>query len=119
MEIIQVVRDIAIIVLAIESIVLLLGLILLAWQAWKLVGLARKHVDRTMGTASEVLGVAKETASTVSEIARQTRGTASFVNDRTAKPVIELYRAVSGASRFAQAVFRRGRGKQPQQDGEE
>ena len=43
-SVIQVVRDVAIIILALESIVLLLALIVLAWQAWKLVGLVRKHV---------------------------------------------------------------------------
>jgi len=108
--VVQFVRDIAIIILAIESIILLLALLLVVWQVWKLVGLVRKHVDNTMETATEILDKAKETASTVSDVARQTRGTATFVNDRTARPVVELYAAVSGASRFAQALFKRGRG---------
>jgi len=118
-SVIQVVRDVAIIILALESIVLLLALIVLAWQAWKLVGLVRKHVERTMNTATEVLGVAKETVSTVSDVARQTKGTATFVNDRTAKPVIELYSAIAGASRFADALLRRNRGRPSHQNGEE
>jgi len=109
-SIVQLVRDIAIIILAIESIILLLALLLVAWQIWKLVGLVRKHVDNTMVTATDILDKAKDTASTVSDVARQTRGTATFVNDRTARPVIELYAAVSGASRFAEALFRRRRG---------
>jgi hypothetical protein len=101
----EVIRDIAIIVLAVETIVVGLALLFLLWQSWKLVGLARRHLDRLAGSAHDILGTVKETARSTADTARTAKGTADFVGDRAALPIIEFYSAVAGASRFARALF--------------
>ena len=106
MEVLHIVRDLAVIVLALESIVLGAALLFLALQSWKLVKLARRHLESLGTSATGILGTVQETARTVQDTARTTQGTAGFVADRTARPVIEVYSAVAGASRFARAVFR-------------
>ena len=99
MEVLRVFRDVAIIILAVETIVIGLAVLFLVWQAWKLVGLARRHLETIGSSATGILSTAQDTA-------RTTKGTAGFVADRTARPVIEFYSAINGASRFARAVFR-------------
>lgn len=103
--VIRTVRDVAIIVLAIETIVVGLALLFLLWQSWKLVGLVRRHFDRLAGSAHEILGTVKETAQTTTATARNVQGTANFVGDHAALPIVEFYSAVAGAARFAQAIF--------------
>jgi hypothetical protein len=83
-----------------------LVLIILIWQVWKLVGLVRQKIVVLTDGAGDILDTAKDTAKTVAETAKQTKGTTAFVADRTAAPVIELYSAVAGATRFAEAFFR-------------
>jgi len=107
--VLQTIRDIAVIILAFESIVVGIGVLLLIWQAWKLVGLVRHHFDRLTGSAGDVLESVKGVAETTAETARTAQGTVGFISDRAARPLIELYSAVSGASRFAEAVFQRRR----------
>lgn len=106
MEALQVIRDIAIIILALETIALIAAVLLVVWQVWRLVRLVRTHLDRLVGLTIEVLGTVKGTADTAAQTARQAQGTMEFVADRTAMPVIAFYSAIAGASRFAQAVFR-------------
>ena len=98
MDWLQAIRDVAIIILAIESIVLLGAILFLVLQAWKIVGLARRHLDTIGSSATEVLG-------TVQETTRNVQGTTTFVADRTARPVIELYSAIAGASAFTRALL--------------
>jgi len=104
LDVLRLIRDVAIIILAVETIVIGAAVLFLALQAWKLVGLARRHLETVGSSATEILHTVQDTAHT-------TQGTAGFVADRTAKPVIELYSAVSGASRFARAVFSRRHGQ--------
>jgi hypothetical protein len=118
MEALQVIRDLAIILLAVETIVVGAVLIVLVWQVWRLVGLVRHHIDQTMGKTSDILGTVRETAVVVADTAKQTKGTADFINDRTARPVIELYALITGVSRFARAVVRPAP-KRLEPDGEE
>jgi hypothetical protein len=114
MEILRGVRDVAIIILAIESVVLGLAALFLLWQTWKIVGRVRHYLEVAGTSAQDILGQVKETAGTVKDTAQSAQGTAEFVSNRTARPVIELYAAVSGAQRFAQAIF--GKSK-PGRDG--
>jgi methyl-accepting chemotaxis protein len=88
LEILQGIRDVAVIVLALESIILGAALLLLAWQVWKIVGRVRHHLDVVAGSAQDILGTVKETAGSVKETAQSTQGTAEFVGDRAARPVI-------------------------------
>ena len=98
MDALHVVRDVAIIILAVESIVIGAATLFLVLQVWRLVGLTRRYLD-TIGTSTtSILG-------TVQDTAKQAQGTASFVGDRTARPVIEMYGVFAGASRFARAVM--------------
>ena len=109
MEVLHFIRDVAIIILALETIIIGAAVLFLVLQVWKLVGIARRYLE-TFGTSgASILGSVQETA-------RTTQGTAEFVADRTARPVIELYSAVAGASRFAQAVF--GRRQPSDREGE-
>jgi hypothetical protein len=105
-EALQAIRDIAIIILALETIAIGAVGLLLGWQVWRLVRLARDHCERLMGLSTQILGTVKGTADTAADTARHARGTVEFVGDRTALPVIQLYSAIAGASRFARAVFR-------------
>jgi hypothetical protein len=103
MEILSFVRDVAIIVLAIETIIVGLATLLLVLAAWKLVGSLRGHVDHLVSLTSDVLGTTADTA-------RDVRGTTAFVADQTAKPLIELLSTITAATRFARAAFASGRG---------
>lgn len=106
MEILRAIRDVAIIILAIESIVIGVMVLVLVWQVWRLVGAVRRHTDTLVGSASGILGSVKTGADAAADTAQEARATAGYVSTRTVLPVIELYSAVHGASRFAQAVFR-------------
>jgi hypothetical protein len=105
LEALAAVRDVAIIILAVESIVIGGAVLFLVLQTWNLVGLVRRYVETFGTSATSILGTVQDTAHSVQDTARTTQGTAGFVADRTAKPVIELYSAVSGASRFVRALF--------------
>ncbi|HZT07930.1 MAG TPA: hypothetical protein VFC51_12940 [Chloroflexota bacterium] len=102
----QTLRDLAIVIVAIETIIVGIGALILIWQVWRLIGFARRHAEELSGRAGNILDIIKETAQSTAQAARHAEGTAEFVSDRTAKPVIEMYSAVAGASRFAQAILR-------------
>lgn len=101
----ETVRDLAIIILALETIVLLSAILFLVWQGWKLVGFVKRQVGGVGESTSQVLDSAKQTA-------RTAQGTATFMSDRAARPVIEMYSTISGALRFAQAAFRPRRNRE-------
>lgn len=109
MEALQAIRDVAIIVLAIETILVGAGVLILIWQVWKLVTLVRRHLESFGGTARDILGTVQQTTESTAKTARHTQATVEFIANRTALPVIEAYSLVAGASRFARAVFRPGR----------
>jgi hypothetical protein len=104
-DVISVIRDIAIIILAIENILLLGLLLFLGWQLWRLIKLAKKQAVTVTDTATSLIGTVKETTETAKHAAQDVVGTVGYVNDHTAKPVIELYAAVAGAERFVKAFF--------------
>lgn len=87
-------RDIAIIILAVESIVIGVLLGILVFQVIRLVKLLRE----------EVLPILNSTQETVSTV----RGTASFVSDHLVQPMVKVSSYAAGA-RQAVSTLLRGR----------
>lgn len=94
----QMLRDVALVVVALESIVVGVVVLVLLIQLVPLVGLLRRQITQLSGLAAETLSV-------TAEVARSVRGTTAFVGDRATRPLIEVLAAVTAASRFARAVF--------------
>lgn len=91
-------RDIAIIVLALESIAIGVLLAVLVIQVIRLVKLLRE----------EVLPILNSTQETVSTV----RGTASFVSDHVVQPVVKVSSYAAGARQAMSTLFgRRGRSR--------
>lgn len=90
-------RDVAIIILAVESIIIGILLAVLVVQVIRLVKLLREEV-------MPILNSTQETVSTV-------RGTASFVSDHVVQPVVKVSSFTAGARQAVNALFRRGPGK--------
>jgi hypothetical protein len=105
-EVVALIRDVAIIVLALETIVIGVMVLILVWQLWRLIGFVRRHIDTLVTSANEILGSVKTGADAAADAASQVKTTTGYVSTRTVMPVIEVYSAVNGASRFAQALFR-------------
>jgi len=105
LEAIAVLRDLSLIFLAVENIIFLGILIFLALQVWKFVKLGKQHVGTLTDSATEVFGTVKETTVVARHTVEDVAGTVGYVNDRTVRPLIELYAAVAGATRFVRAVF--------------
>ncbi len=93
------VRDIAIIVVAVESLVIGVLLAVLIWQIWRLVAMLQTEVK-------PLLDDSKETVNTV-------RGTATFMSDNLVQPVIRtsgtLVRWRSTASALTRDLRRGGK----------
>lgn len=111
MEVLQSIRDVAIIILAIETIVVGAATLVLIWQLWKLISLVREYAEHFGGKAKEILGTVQQTTEGAAKTTRHAQATVEFVASRTALPVIAAYSVMSGASRFARAVFRRSGSK--------
>jgi hypothetical protein len=107
----QVIRDVAVIILVIEQIVIAALIGVLVFVVLKLVRVVRGHIDRLTGSAQDILGNVKDTTHTAAETARTASGTVTYVSDRTVRPLIEIYGAVAGARHFVDALF--GRRKPP------
>ena len=105
----QVARDVAIIILAIETIVIGILVGALVFVILKLVRMVRTHIDRLSTSAEGILGNVKETTQTAAQTAKTAQSTATYVSDRTIRPLIEVYSAVAGARRFVEAFFSRNR----------
>lgn len=88
-------RDIAIIILAVESIVIGVLLGLLVIQVIRLVKLLRE----------EVLPILNSTQETVSTV----RGTATFVSDHLVQPVVKVSSYAAGARKAMSALLGRSR----------
>jgi hypothetical protein len=89
----EIVRDIAIIVLAIESIVIGILLAVLVVQVIRLIHMLRQ----------EVLPILSSTQETVSTV----RGTATFVSDHLVQPVVKLASYTAGARQAVSTLFGR------------
>ncbi len=76
------IRDIAIIIIAVQSIVIGVLLGLLVWQVWRLVKMLQQEVQ-------PIIKDAQETVSTV-------RGTTTFVSDNVVTPVVKTSSALVG-----------------------
>lgn len=88
-------RDIAIIILAVESIVIGVLLTVLVIQVIRLVKLLREEV-------MPILNSTQETVSTV-------RGTASFMSEHLVQPVVKVSSFTAGARRAVGILFGRGK----------
>ena len=102
-------RDIAVVILAVETIVIGLVVLFVLLQVWKLIGAVRRNLDKLVSLASEVLVTSADTA-------RNVRGTTSFVTEHATKPVIEVLSVLNAAAQFARAAFapQGGNGKKPE-----
>lgn len=85
-------RDIAIIVLAIESLVIGGLLIFLLYQIWRLVSLLRSEIKPLLDSANA-------TADTV-------RGTTGFVSENVVKPVVRVRAFVAGVDGAVKALVK-------------
>jgi len=90
-------RDIAIIVLALESIIIGVLLAILVIQVMKLVRMLRE----------EVMPILKSTQDTVSTV----RGTADFMSDRLVQPVVKASSLAAGARQAIGVLFGRKNGR--------
>lgn len=100
------VRDIAIILLAVETIVFFLVLIVLGWQGYRLVKLFQSKAEEFSGLGRGIMESAKGTADTAGETATRVKGSADFLSDTVVTPVIQVVSAASGARGFVSALFR-------------
>ena len=112
------VRDVAVIVLALESIVLGALAAVLMIRLLAFIDLAQERLDDVAGSAGSVLESAREAAEAANQAATQVRGSTTFLSDQVVLPAIRVASAVSGATRFARALVgtrggtrRRDRGK--------
>lgn len=84
------IRDIAIIVIAVQSIVIGVLIGVLIWQIWRLVKLIQ----------TDLKPILDDTQATVNTV----RGTATFVSDSVVDPVIRTNREVARWMGFARAI---------------
>ena len=102
------VRDVALIVLAVESIVVGVMAAVLIVRLLAFIEVAQERLDDVAGTAGSVLESAREAADAANQAAAQVRGSTSFLSDQVVMPAIRVASAVSGATRFARALVRTG-----------
>jgi hypothetical protein len=86
------VRDIAIIIIAVQSIVIGLLIAVLIWQIWRLVKIVQ----------TELRPIIEDTRATVNTV----RGTAEFVSNNVVDPVIQTNTRVTKWRRTTQALMR-------------
>ncbi|MFN8491921.1 MAG: hypothetical protein U0350_30250 [Caldilineaceae bacterium] len=84
------IRDIAIIIIAIQSIVIGALLAVLVWQIWRLVKMIQ----------TEIKPIIQDTQTTISTV----RGTATFVSDNVVDPVVKTSSKVAGMRRTVQSL---------------
>ncbi len=84
------IRDIAIIIIAIETIVIGALIGVLIWQVWRLVRLLQNEVKPIIANTQETINTVK--------------GTASFVSDNVVAPVIKTSSRVVGFRRTLQVL---------------
>ena len=86
------VRDVAIIVLAIESILVGIALVFLIFQINSLIRLLKEEIKPLLESANETAGTM--------------RGTTKFISDKVVNPVISVTSTVSGAQQALKALVR-------------
>ena len=85
------IRDIAIIVIAVQSIVIGVLIAVLVWQIWRLVKLIQ----------TEIRPIVDDVQASVNTV----RGTTSFVSDHVVEPVVKSNRSVARWRRTMQALL--------------
>jgi len=118
-EVIALIRDLAIIILALVFILAGIASLLVLWQVWKLIGFVRGTVEQLSVRATDVLVTARGVVGTAQQAARTARGTVDFVSDLVVRPVIDVASAVAAASAFTRALFRPRRAVSAKREGEE
>ena len=93
------IRDISIILLALESIVVLLLLGVVIGMLWWLIQTLEKKITPILDTTNETVNTVSETVNTV-------RGTATFVSDTVVSPIIKVISYASGVKRAVQTLTR-------------
>lgn len=84
------IRDIAIIIIALQSIVIGILLGVLIWQVWRLIKMVQTEIK-------PILTDAQETVNTV-------RGTTTFVSDTVVDPVVKTSSTLIGIRRTVQSL---------------
>ena len=95
------IRDIAIILLAIQILVVNLLLALLIWQVWRMIKMIQTEVKPILRDTQETIGTV--------------RGTAAFVSDNVVEPVVRTNRGMAkwrGTLNSLTSELRRGRSLQ-------
>lgn len=88
-----VVRDLAIILLAVESLVIGVMLIILIWEVRNLAKLLREEIKPILDSADETV--------------RTMRGTTAFVSDTFVSPIVRASSFVSGVGQAVRILTRR------------
>lgn len=91
------IRDIALIVLALESIVVLLLLGVVIGMLWWLIQTLERKITPILDSTSETVNSVSETVNTV-------RGTATFVSDAVVSPIIKVISYASGVKSAVQML---------------
>lgn len=91
------IRDIAVIVLALESIVVLLLLGVVVGLLWWLIQTLERKITPILDTTNETVNSVSETVNTV-------RGTATFVSDTVVSPIIKVISYASGVKSAVQTL---------------
>jgi len=87
-----IIRDISVIILALESIVVMLLLGVVIGMLWWLIQTLEKKITPILDTTNETVNNVNETVNTV-------RGTATFMSDAVVSPVIKVISYASGVKR--------------------
>jgi uncharacterized membrane protein YqjE len=87
-----IIRDISVIILALESIVVLLLLGVVIGMLWWLIQTLERKITPILDTTNETVNNVSETVNTV-------RGTATFMSDTVVSPVIKVVSYASGVKR--------------------
>ncbi|MGA9350048.1 MAG: hypothetical protein WBW48_14765 [Anaerolineae bacterium] len=93
----EIIRDISIIVLALESIVVLLLLGVVIGMLWWLIQTLERKITPILDTTNETVNSVSETVNTV-------RGTATFVSDAVVSPIIKVISYASGVKSAVQTL---------------
>ncbi len=89
------VRDVAIIILAFESLIVGALLIVLLFQVRSLIRLVQEEIKPLLDSASETMNTM--------------RGTTSFVSENVVSPVVRLYSLLAGLNGGVKALFKKTR----------
>jgi len=92
-----IIRDISVILLALESIVVMLLLGVVIGMLWWLIQTLEKKITPILDTTNEAVNNVSETVNTV-------RGTATFMSDTVVSPVIKVVSYASGVKRTIQTL---------------